>query len=112
LIANHYQRLVADRPKVATRKASEMALEVINATLPRTIGGSADLNGSKLTRSKGMQAVRPDDYAGRYVHCGIREHGMAAVMNGTALHGGFITYGGTFLAFADYSGPRSGWAHR
>ncbi len=89
-----------------------MALEVINATLPRTIGGSADLNGSKLTRSKGMQAVRPDDYAGRYVHCGIREHGMAAVMNGTALHGGFITYGGTFLAFADYSGPRSGWAHR
>ena len=59
-----------------------MALEVINATLPRTIGGSADLNGSKLTRSKGMQAVRPDDYAGRYVHCGIRERGIAAVMNG------------------------------
>ena len=81
-----------------------MALEVINATLPRTIGGSADLNGSKLTRSKGMQAVRPDDYAGRYVHCGIREHGMAAVMNGIALHGGFIPYGGTFLAFADYFG--------
>ena len=82
-----------------------MALEVINATLPQTIGGSADLTGSNLTRSTGMQAVRPGDFAGRYVHCGIREHGMAAVMNGIALHGGFIPDGGTFLAFADYSRP-------
>jgi transketolase len=104
-IADYCQRLVADRPKVATRKASEMALEVINATLPQTIGGSADLTGSNLTRSTGMQAVGPGDYAGRYVHYGIREHGMAAVMNGIALHGGFMPYGGTFLAFADYSRP-------
>ena len=104
-IAEHCQRLVQDRPKVATRKASEMALEVINATLPQTIGGSADLTGSNLTRSTGMGSIRPGDYAGRYVHYGIREHAMAAVMNGIALHGGFIPYGGTFLAFADYSRP-------
>ncbi|MBU3029193.1 transketolase [Paracoccus marinaquae] len=104
-IGEYCHRLVADRPKVATRKSSEMALEVINATLPRTIGGSADLTGSNNTRSAGMQAIRPGDYAGRYVHYGIREHAMAAAMNGLALHGGFIPYGGTFLAFADYSRP-------
>ncbi|MCZ0962050.1 transketolase [Paracoccus sp. EF6] len=104
-IAEYCQRLTQARPKVATRKASEMALEVVNATLPQTIGGSADLTGSNLTRSKGMQSIRPRDYAGRYVHYGIREHAMAAVMNGIALHGGFIPYGGTFLAFADYSRP-------
>ncbi|MTE00308.1 transketolase [Paracoccus sp. YIM 132242] len=104
-IADHCQGLAADRPKVATRKASEMALEVINAALPRTIGGSADLTGSNLTRSTGMTAIRPGNYAGRYIHYGIREHAMAAVMNGIALHGGFIPYGGTFLAFADYSRP-------
>ncbi|MFC3167350.1 transketolase [Paracoccus fontiphilus] len=104
-IAEYCQRLVQDRPKVATRKASEMALEVINVALPQTIGGSADLTGSNLTRSKGMQSIRPGDYTGRYVHYGIREHAMAAVMNGIALHGGFIPYGGTFLAFADYSRP-------
>ncbi|WP_237168385.1 transketolase [Paracoccus shandongensis] len=104
-IAEHCQRLAGDRPKAATRKASEMALEVINAALPQTIGGSADLTGSNLTRSTGMGSIRPGDYAGRYVHYGIREHAMAAVMNGIALHGGFIPYGGTFLAFADYSRP-------
>ncbi|MGN7867486.1 transketolase [Paracoccus sp. 22332] len=104
-IAGHCHQLVADRPKVATRKASEMALGVINAALPQTIGGSADLTGSNLTRTKDMQSVRAGDYAGRYVNYGIREHAMAAVMNGIALHGGFIPYGGTFLAFADYSRP-------
>ncbi|WEF26044.1 transketolase [Paracoccus sp. S3-43] len=104
-IAGYCHQLVADRPKVATRKASEMALQVINATLPQTIGGSADLTGSNLTRTKDMQGIRAGDHAGRYVNYGIREHAMAAVMNGIALHGGFIPYGGTFLAFADYSRP-------
>lgn len=98
-------RLSQDAPKVATRKASEMALEVVNATLPNTAGGSADLTGSNLTRTKGMSDVTPGDYAGNYIRYGIREHGMAAAMNGIALHGGFLPYGGTFLAFADYSRP-------
>ena len=98
-------RLIAEVPKIATRKASEMALEVVNAALPFTIGGSADLTGSNLTRSKAMRAVTRDDFAGSYLHFGIREHGMAAAMNGIALHGGFRPYGGTFLAFADYCRP-------
>lgn len=97
--------LIADRPKVATRKASEMALGVVNAALPFAIGGSADLTGSNLTRTKGMVSVRPGDFSGTYVHYGVREHGMAAAMNGIALHGGFRPYGGTFLAFADYARP-------
>ncbi len=95
-------KLSEDQPKVATRKASEMALEVVNTTLPNMIGGSADLTGSNLTKSSGMTSVTPSDFSGDYVHYGIREHGMAAAMNGIALHGGFVTYGGTFLAFADY----------
>ncbi len=98
-------RLSQDAPKVATRKASEMALEIVNATLPQTIGGSADLTGSNNTLTKGMKPVTAQDYAGRYIHYGIREHGMAAAMNGIALHGGFRPYGGTFLAFADYCRP-------
>jgi len=95
-------RLSQDAPKVATRKASQMALEVINATLPNTIGGSADLTGSNLTKTSGMTDVTKDNYAGNYIYYGVREHGMAAAMNGIALHGGFLAYGGTFLAFADY----------
>ncbi|MER9657122.1 transketolase [Mesorhizobium sp. M0152] len=89
--------------KVATRKASEMALGVINAATELTVGGSADLTHSNLTITKGMDRIAPDDYAGRYIHYGIREHGMAAAMNGIALHGGFVPYGGTFLCFADYA---------
>ncbi|GGD21950.1 transketolase [Sinisalibacter lacisalsi] len=95
-------RLSADAPKVATRKASEMALEIVNGTLPNTVGGSADLTGSNLTFTKGMKDVVRDDFSGNYVRYGVREHGMAAIMNGIALHGGFIPYGGTFLVFADY----------
>ena len=95
-------RLSADAPKVATRKASQMALEVINATLPNSVGGSADLTGSNLTKTSNMEPVTKDNYAGSYIYYGVREHGMAAAMNGIALHGGFYTYGGTFLAFADY----------
>ncbi len=101
-IAGHVARLATDKPKVATRKASEMALEVVNTTLPNTIGGSADLTGSNNTRTKGQRSVTPGDYSGDYIHYGIREHGMAAAMNGIALHGMFRPYGGTFLAFADY----------
>lgn len=89
--------------KVATRKASEMVLGVINAATDLTIGGSADLTHSNLTLTAGMEAIRPGNYAGRYIHYGIREHAMAAAMNGLALHGGFIPYGGTFLVFSDYA---------
>lgn len=94
---------VGKATKVATRKASEMALGVINAATELTVGGSADLTHSNLTITKGMDRIAPDDYAGRYIHYGIREHGMAAAMNGIALHGGFVPYGGTFLCFADYA---------
>ena len=104
-IAAYKARLSADKPKVATRKASEMALEVVNATLPHSVGGSADLTGSNLTRSKGMVSVKPGAFASNYIHYGIREHGMAAAMNGIALHGGLRPYGGTFMAFADYCRP-------
>ena len=89
--------------KVATRKASEMALAVINDASTLTIGGSADLTHSNLTVTKGLESVGPGRYKGRYIHYGIREHGMAAAMNGIALHGGFVPYGGTFLCFADYA---------
>jgi transketolase len=104
-IDGYKAKLSAEAPKVATRKASEMALEVVNATLPNAIGGSADLTGSNNTRTSAMRPVTRDDYAGDYIHYGIREHGMAAAMNGIALHGGFLPYGGTFLVFADYARP-------
>ena len=104
-ITAYKARLSADRPKVATRKASQMALEVVNATLPNSVGGSADLTGSNLTRTSEMTPMNRDNYGGDYIHYGVREHAMAAAMNGIALHGGFVTYGGTFLAFADYCRP-------
>ena len=94
---------VGKATKVATRKASEMALEVINAATDLTVGGSADLTHSNLTLTKGMKRIAPADFAGSYIHYGIREHAMAAAMNGLALHGGFIPYGGTFLCFTDYA---------
>ncbi|MBE1207543.1 transketolase [Aminobacter carboxidus] len=89
--------------KVATRKASELALAVINAATELTVGGSADLTHSNLTITNGMERIAPSEFSGRYIHYGIREHGMAAAMNGIARHGGFIPYGGTFLCFADYA---------
>lgn len=88
---------------VATRKASELALAVINGATKTTVGGSADLTHSNLTLTKGMNRIAPRDFGGRYIHYGIREHAMAAAMNGIALHGGLIPYGGTFLCFADYA---------
>jgi len=90
---------------VATRKASEMALEGINAAIPATIGGSADLTGSNNTKTRALEPLTADNYAGRYIYYGIREFGMAATMNGMALHGGVIPYGGTFLVFTDYARP-------
>lgn len=104
-IASHKVAISQDRPKLATRVASQAALEVINGVLANTIGGSADLTGSNNTLTKGMKAVMAGDYSGRYIHYGVREHAMAAAMNGLALHGGFIPYGGTFLVFSDYCRP-------
>jgi transketolase len=90
-------------PKLATRKASEMVLAVINQATDLTVGGSADLTHSNFTITPGLGSVATADFAGRYIHYGVREHGMAAAMNGLALHGGIIPYGGTFLCFADYA---------
>jgi transketolase len=101
----YLDRLLGELKPVATRKASEMALEAINAALPATIGGSADLTGSNNTKTKGQEPLTPDNYGGRYLYYGIREFGMAAAMNGMALHGGVIPYGGTFLVFTDYARP-------
>ncbi|MCB8838739.1 transketolase [Aurantimonas sp. VKM B-3413] len=103
LMAKARADIVSEQPKVATRKASEMALEVINGASELTIGGSADLTPSNNTKTKGLTDIAPGDYSGRYVRYGVREHGMAATMNGIALHGGFIPYGGTFMCFTDYA---------
>jgi len=94
-----------EQPKVATRKSSEMVLEVVNPIMPETVGGSADLSGSNNTRSGDMSVFDVDNRKGRYIHWGIREHGMAAAMNGMALHGGIRPYGGTFMCFTDYARP-------
>ncbi|MFZ2983412.1 MAG: transketolase [Sphingobium sp.] len=94
--------LIANPQKVATRRASELTLGAINDLLPETLGGSADLTGSNNTKTKSTTPLTKDDYSGRYVYYGIREFGMAAAMNGMALHGGVIPYGGTFLVFSDY----------
>ncbi|MEP2781038.1 MAG: transketolase [Pseudoruegeria sp.] len=94
-----------EQPKVATRKASEMALGVINPIMPETIGGSADLTGSNNTKTDDLGVFAPENRRGRYVYYGIREHGMAAAMNGMVLHGGARAYGGTFMCFTDYARP-------
>ncbi|WP_380052715.1 transketolase [Falsihalocynthiibacter sp. SS001] len=94
-----------EQPKVATRKSSEMALEVLNPLLSETVGGSADLTGSNNTITGDLGVFTPEDRKGRYVYYGIREHGMAAAMNGMALHGGVRPYGGTFMCFTDYARP-------
>jgi transketolase len=94
-----------DLPKVATRKSSEMALSVINPLMSETVGGSADLTGSNNTITSDLGVFDADNRGGRYVYYGIREHGMAAAMNGMALHGGIRPYGGTFMCFTDYARP-------
>ena len=102
-MADYKRGLVDSKPKVATRKSSEMALEVINKAIPAMLGGSADLTHSNLTLTKGQESLKPQEYGGSYIRYGIREFGMSAAMNGIALHGGFIPYGGTFLIFSDYA---------
>src|SRR3954466_3254811 len=99
------EKLAAAPKEIATRSASESALEPLAAAVPEMIGGSADLTGSNNTRAKGMTTLSAADYSGRFIHYGIREHGMAAAMNGMALHGGIIPYSGTFLVFSDYCRP-------
>jgi transketolase len=99
------EKLAAAPKEVATRAASEFALETLTAAVPEMIGGSADLTGSNNTRPKGMAVMSATQPAGRFIHYGVREHGMAAAMNGMALHGGIIPYSGTFLVFSDYSRP-------
>ncbi len=104
-LEDYRQRLAEETPGWASRKASQEVLEVITRAIPETIGGSADLTGSNNTRSSVQSAVTGEDFSGRFIHYGIREFGMAAAMNGMALHGGVIPYSGTFLVFADYCRP-------
>ena len=99
LIAKHGE----EKPKLATRVASQKTLEVLQPAIPALVGGSADLTGSNNTKVGGQDAVQAGDYSGHYIYYGVREHAMAAAMNGMALHGGIIPYSGTFLTFADYS---------
>ncbi len=99
------EKLAPRRRKSRRAAASELALESLTAALPEMIGGSADLTGSNNTRTKAMKVLSAADYAGRFIHYGVREHGMAAAMNGMALHGGIIPYSGTFLVFSDYCRP-------
>jgi transketolase len=99
------QKLAQAPKEIATRAASEFALEGLAAALPEMLGGSADLTGSNNTRTKAMAVLSATDYAGRFIHYGVREHAMAAAMNGMALHGGVIPYSGTFLVFSDYCRP-------
>jgi len=104
-LAPYLDELIANPQKVATRKASELVLGAINAQLPETVGGSADLTGSNNTKTKDQAPLTAENYGGRYLYYGIREFGMGAAMNGMALHGGVIPYGGTFLVFSDYARP-------
>jgi transketolase len=104
-MAQLHHRFGTERPNIATRQASQLVINAIAEALPNFLGGSADLTHSNLTQAKTQRPVRQDSFEGSYIHYGVREHAMAAAMNGIALHGGFIPYGGTFLSFADYSRP-------
>jgi transketolase len=101
----HKKKLSEEQPKIATRVSSQQALDALAPVVETMIGGSADLTGSNNTKAACMVPVSPDDFSGRYIYYGVREHGMAAAMNGMALHGGFIPYSGTFLTFTDYCRP-------
>ena len=98
-------KFAAEAPKLATRQCSGMVLDALAPVMPELVGGSADLTGSNNTRAKGQKAISAEDFSGSYIFYGVREHGMASAMNGLALHGGVIPYGGTFLVFADYCRP-------
>ncbi|HEX5455537.1 MAG TPA: transketolase, partial [Stellaceae bacterium] len=105
IIAKACDEFRAKNAKIATRQASGAVLEALVPAVPELIGGSADLTPSNNTKIKSEGEIRPGDFAGRYIHYGVREHGMAAAMNGIAAHGGLIPYGGTFLTFTDYARP-------
>ncbi len=105
VISKAKKELAEKQPKMATRKSSQAALEVINGVVPETLGGSADLTGSNNTDTSQTKPFTAEDRSGRYMHYGIREHGMAAAMSGISLHKGLIPYGGTFLTFTDYCRP-------
>ena len=93
------------KPSLATRQCSSKVIESITNILPQLIGGSADLSGSNNTKTTNSNVINAKNFSGNYLHYGVREHGMAAVMNGLALYGGLIPYGGTFLIFSDYCKP-------
>ncbi|GAB5469467.1 MAG: transketolase [Rhodospirillales bacterium] len=104
-LAPLWKQAAAERPTLASRAASQEILNHLVPAIPDLLGGSADLTGSNNTKAGGMAILDADNYAGRYLHYGVREHGMAAAMNGMALHGGLRPYGGTFLTFTDYCRP-------
>ena len=104
-LASFKRRMTEEQPKLATRVASQQVIEVLTSEAPELIGGSADLTGSNGTKVKSHKVVTADDFSGDYLHFGVREHGMAATMNGMALHGGLVPYGGSFLVFTDYCRP-------
>src|SRR5207237_1207086 len=103
--ASAREHLRQSKPKIATRQASGTVLDTLTRVVPELVGGSADLTPSNNTKAKDQKDVRRGDYSGRYIRYGVREHGMAAAMNGIAVHGGLIPYGGTFLTFSDYARP-------
>ena len=98
-------KFVAEKPSLGTRKSSEATIEALVPHMPELVMGSADLTGSNNTKAKSVDNLTPENYGGRYIHYGIREHGMVAAMNGLSLHGGVLPGGGTFLVFSDYCRP-------
>ncbi len=102
-LEEHCRKLVEEQPSMASRQASRDALEILTQSARNIIGGSADLTNSNNTKTEATETIAPSDFEGRYIHYGVREHAMAAIMNGIALHGGLIPYGGTFLVFSDYA---------
>lgn len=104
-LASLKEKFIAEQPKQATRLLSQQVLETLVPRIPALIGGSADLTGSNNTKVKDQKPVHINDFKGQYIYYGVREHGMAGIMNGLALHKGFIPYGGTFLIFSDYLRP-------
>ena len=105
LILEEKSKYFESKPSLATRQCSSKTIESITSILPQLIGGSADLSGSNNTKTSNSNIINPKNFNGNYIHYGVREHGMAAIMNGLALYGGFIPYGGTFLIFSDYCKP-------
>ena len=105
LIEKEKTKYFDSKPSLATRQCSMASIESISSILPQLIGGSADLSGSNNTKTSNSKIINSKNFDGNYIHYGVREHGMSAIMNGLALYGGIIPYGGTFLIFSDYSKP-------